>query len=363
MSGRWYELTLIPPTAPGVSPIQFGAVTTSANGTTNIGNTTTQPPAPGVRQWGSNLGGTFDPAAQNIEFDVLTTPYDEPTGSSVVILQGPDLDDLTQAHQFAGYTLTLKAGMKDGLPLSADQGKPGLILQGVVVQGFGNWVGTDMELAFVITAGIAYDYENPGNIVLHWQSGQQLTDALTLTFKTAFPALVPDIQISPSLVLPYTETGMYSSLSELSRSVRAITRPMNIAPNYQGVRIWVHGNKIIARDFTVSSGRSPVQINFNDLIGQPTWIAQDTIQVVTVLRSDVGMGGCILMPKNLPYGPGTITTSPSLQNSYQNFQASFTGSFVVTKVRQIGNSRNSDGQQWVTVIEAIANKYVSEAPL
>ena len=357
MSGRWYELTLTPPVKKEQKSVQVYFPGASSG-----------PPATGVttasggtkKQWGSNLGGIYNPQAQNIEFDAIISPYDEPVGGSSVTIEGVDLADLTQAHQYAGYGLQLKAGMKDGLPLSADQGPPGLILQGTVVQGIGNWVGTEMSLALIIVPGVPYDYKAPGNLVLNWRAGKTLASALTTTFQSAYPSLVPTITISPQLVLGHDEVSFHGSLSELAHTVKRITQPIAVVPGYLGVNISIVGNKIIATDFTQAPARAPVQIGFNDLVGQPSWIAPATIQITTVLRSDVAFGDQILMPQLPAYGPGLVTTSPTLPNAYQNFQPSFSGIFNVSQVRQIGNYRAPEGQQWVTVINAIAVTSVAE---
>ncbi|WP_321899137.1 hypothetical protein [Paraburkholderia heleia] len=129
-----------------------------------------------IRVWESHPNGIFNPAALQIEYDALIGPYGTPTGASTITVHGIPLQDLTQAQQFAGMTLELKAGMKAGLPL-VNPAQAGTILKGLVYQSFGNWEGTDQTLDFVVIAG-AYTNDDPGGFVLNWRAGTQLSDAL-----------------------------------------------------------------------------------------------------------------------------------------------------------------------------------------
>jgi hypothetical protein len=42
---------------------------------------------------------------------------------------------------------------------------------------------------------------------------------------------------------------------------------------------------------------SSIAIQFTDLIGQPTWIEPNTMQVKTVMRADLQVGSIITMPQ------------------------------------------------------------------
>ncbi|EIS0356584.1 hypothetical protein LY020_004973, partial [Salmonella enterica] len=90
----------------------------------------------------------------------------------------------------------------------------------------------------------------------------------------------------------------------------------------------------------------PTQLQFTDLIGQPTWIKYNTVSVPCVMRGDIQVGDYILMPKE---------SRPIIQAaSYSQFrdESAFKGLFQVTLVRLLGNSRQPDANSWVTVLEA-----------
>ena len=85
------------------------------------------------RTYTSHPNNIYDPAALNIEYDALVGPYGTPNGASTVTVYGIPLQDLTQAQQFAGMTLELKAGMRAGLPL-VNPAQAGTILKGTIFQ-------------------------------------------------------------------------------------------------------------------------------------------------------------------------------------------------------------------------------------
>ena len=109
-------------------------------------------------------------------------------GASFVTVEGIGLHDLSEVNNFkptpvGPWTFELYAGMKGGLPLSARQPAPGLLFGGIVLDAFGNWQGTEMNLSFLVTAGI-YAIDKPGNLVLNWQKGQDLSAALATDRKS-----------------------------------------------------------------------------------------------------------------------------------------------------------------------------------
>ncbi|EBJ4819518.1 replication protein [Salmonella enterica] len=72
----------------------------------------------------------------------------------------------------------------------------------------------------------------------------------------------------------------------------------------------------------------------------------DPLSIPCVMRSDIQVGDYIRMPKKL---------RPMIQaSSYSQFRddSAFTGDFLVSSVRLVGNSRQPDANSWVTVIEA-----------
>ncbi|MDR6421270.1 hypothetical protein J2801_003558 [Paraburkholderia phenoliruptrix] len=297
------------------------------------------------RTYTSHPNNIYDPAALNIEYDALIGPYGTPSGASTVTVYGIPLQDLTQAQQFAGMTLELKAGMRAGLPL-VNPAQAGTILQGSIFQSFGNWEGVDQTLDFVVIPG-TYTIDNPGNILLDWTAGMSLADALRQTFSVAYPGFNVAINISDDLVQNHDEPHICGTLDQLAQVVGDITE--GVFDNR--VTIGIQAGQIIVYDKTYKTG--PVQLNFNDFVGQPTWIGSNVIQIKMVSRADLELGQTVRMPDGLQNAPGYIKTSASAYPSSIKYQTTFKNDFIVNRVRQIGNFRSPDAAQWSTIVDCI----------
>lgn len=312
-----------------------------------------------IGKWESHPNGVFDPQAQNIIFDIPIAGYGSPTGAQTITIEGISLTDLQQAKSFAGLQFSLKAGMAQGLPL-ANPLQQGTIAEGVIFQSFGNWEGTEMTLDFVCYPTY-YNFGNPTNIILNWKQGQLLSDALTQTFATALPNIPLEINISPSLVLTNDEIGFYPNFEGLAQHLKDVTKAQG-----HPVIIAYQAGKIMIADDTYNPPSIPV--NFNDLVGQSTWIDVETMQVKTIMRGDITITSQINMPQGITNSPGFIITQPiSLQNvmsgglisvsqlAQAKNQSTFQNSFNVTEMRHLGNYRSPDGAQWVTIMNAVQN--------
>lgn len=298
------------------------------------------------RVWTSYPGGVYDPQALEIEFDMPIMPATDSTAVTIT-LSGISLKDLTQVQQFAGMTLTLKGGMKAGFPL-INPAQAGILVQGEVFQSFGNWEGTEMTLDFVVYPSI-YTIENPGNMVLNWKSGQALGDALRQTLETAYPNTPLSINTSSDLVNSFDSPHYCATIEQLADFVRQYSttnfnNPVTMAFQQGGITV---------NDATYTP--KTVQLDFFDLIGQPTWIEVKKMVMKLVLRGDLTIGSIITMPKGLQNAPGIVTTTSDSLPSSEKYKSSFQGPFTVTALRHIGVFRSSDAGSWATIVQAIAN--------
>jgi hypothetical protein len=312
-----------------------------------------------ARTWSSFPGGQFDPGALNVEFDLLVAPYGTPIGGQSITIEGISIADLMQPQQFApqfvngalqpGMTFVLKGGMGKGLPLT-NPAQQGTLLKGQIWQAFGNWEGIEMTLDFVINPG-GYDSDNPGNFVLNWQAGQPLSTALQNCLSVAYPGVPLAINISPQLVQSATEQHYCGTLEELSQYIQGVTNSQFLGSSYSGVHIAMQGGALSVFDSTWQP--STVQLNFSDLVGQPTWIDVNTLQVKLVMRGDLQIGASVKMPVGLSGQAGQVITSGNSLPSSANYQTTFSGSFLIIEMRHIGNFRSPDGGSWVTVINCV----------
>ena len=325
--------------------------------------TITNPDGSIFRRWASHTKGVFDPAAQNVEFDIITTLYSTPSGAQSFEIEGVALTDLGNASEFAPQyentgaldpskqkTFTLMAGMQKGLPL-ANPLQIGRITRGTIFQSFGNWQGTEMALNLVIVPSV-YSYDNPGNIVLHWKNGTTLESALRNALSIPYPAkdYPLSINISPTFVATADVVHKSASLEDLAQTVQTLTEG-KLSPNDPGVMISLQNGLLNVYDSTYKP--KVIQLSFTDLVGQPTWIASKTIIFKLVMRGDISLGSLVQLPAKMQNAPGMALTSAEAYPSSMKYKTLFNGVFRVNAVRHIGNYRSADGAAWVTVLQCV----------
>lgn len=298
------------------------------------------------------------PSALQVELDIPLKAYATPMGGALVRIWGVSLAEIAQSTQLgptpnADGTLDYKniaiyGGMQKGLPL-ANPAQAGLLVEGSIIQAFGNWLGTDQSLD-IILAPVFGTNTDPKNITFNWLTGTPLADAIRNTLKNAFPKYAePNIQISPNLVLNHDEPGFYNTIEQFAAYVKQVSISI-IGGGYSGVDIFLSNNKFNVFDGTTST--TPKQIAFQDLIGQPTWIGggpsgrSPVMQFKTVMRGDISMGDYIKMPQAF------VTNTAAVSTSLTNLRAAFQGSFFVNEIRHVGNFRQPDGASWVTTFNA-----------
>jgi hypothetical protein len=303
----------------------------------------------------SFVNGQTLPGAWDVEIDITSYNFDEPLGGGYVRVWGISLQEISQAMNLANPSapknITVSAGMQKGLPL-ANPAQSGVIAQGYIIQAFGNWVGTDMTLDLVIAPGTGPvgvgSAKKPANIVLNWKAGTPLSDALKTTLGTAFPGYTMDINIDPSLVRQYDTVSYHNSLIDLSKLVKQVSSDIAKGTNYSGVNINLSQKTISVFD-NVGSGSgktpAPTQINFEDLIGQPTWVEPQTVAVKCVMRADIKVGGLIKLPQTL------VTNTQSSMSALSNQNINFNGNFQVIRSRHNGHYRQADASSWVTDLQ------------
>jgi hypothetical protein len=338
---RYYEIVL---TKPG------GASVANANTLASINTTFTSFP-----------NGKNDPGALNVELDLLTSPLGEPggdVGSSTISVEGIPLALLQQSTMFGlqpppdftpGWNISVKGGMQAGLPL-ANPKQAGLLLTGTVQQSWGNWVGTDMNINFVVVAG-GYTLGNPGNFVFNWQKGTPLSTAILNTLTVAYPGYDVRMFIGSQYSTSQPVVGIYSTLTQFAKFILGLTR----TATSNGVNITnPPGKMIVVADGSVPGG--PIQLAFTDLIGQPKWVQPNIMQFMTVMRADIQVYSLVTMPPGIQNLPGLVTTGFPATPSSLKYQTTFQGPFTVQAVRHIGNFRDPNGQSWASVFNAFPTR-------
>jgi len=326
---RYYLINIARPAAPAAAgrPAVTGAVLQSYRA---------QSPA-----------GLALPNALDVDFDIPVTSFATPMGGGHVRIYGVDLDTLIQASNFNLMNIEVFGGMQRGLPL-AKPAQAGLLMTGTIQQAFGNWVGTDMTLELIYSAGNTLP-EVPINLTIDWKAGGSLADALRATLRAAFPApYTLTINISPRLVLPQDQPGYYATMLQFATFVRNISLGIIRDRGYPGVQISLRGTEFIIQDG--STRTPPKAIMFTDLVGQIVWLSANTISVTTVMRADLQPGDFVELPPNLSFLQ-SLTTAQS--QSQARARDAFAGMFQINNARHTGRFRASSGMSWVTTFQMV----------
>lgn len=279
--------------------------------------------------------------AQNIELNVPVSDFATPMGAAYARVWGISLQEISQANDLRGKNIEIYAGMQKGLPLAKPE-QAGLIVQGVINQAFGNWIGIDQTLDLIITAGTGTQ-DDPKPIIHKWKKGTPLADSIKQTLTTAFPGYTADINISSKLVYQEDDTGYYETVGQYASYLRSVSRSIVGGSTYQGVRVTVKQNKFSVFDGTTE--KEPIEIAFEDMIGQPTWIDPFSIQFKATMRADINVGDFIKFP------PAISTQTPGgapPQGFTMKISSIFQGKFMVVQTQHFGNFRQPDAASWNT---------------
>jgi hypothetical protein len=322
-----------------------GNVTTDSSGIATVTVAARRSPGPPYT-FCSHPNGLLappDPGALNVEFEATVTPEDTPQGGTLVRVHGVGLAMIGQTANLNGQNFQLFAGMGKGLPL-ANPAQAGLVMQGVVYQCYGNWEGTDQSLDLIVNPG----GRRPENgISFNWQPGTTLAQALATTLQQAFPQYTQKINITP-LHPPWgaPQYGGYENLTSFATFIRELTRPLGAAQTdndaYPGVRIALRANAIYVYDAPVRT----IQLNFQDLIGQPTWLSAVSIGFKTVLRADIQPGDLVKFPAGI-FAPYALTSpTAAVPNAPARSKSAFQGDFFINELHYFANFRQPQAESW-----------------
>ena len=325
-----------------------------------------------------NGDGSTNPNALQVEIDLPVVSAHLPFGDALVKIWGVPLSTLSQANNLINKSISVYGGFAKGLPL-ANPAQAGLLAQGYILNAFGNWIDTDQWLALIIRAGdaptgnssITGGTPNPKNLSLVWPQGQTMGTAIKSALTTAYPDFSVNSNISSILVFPESQYGHYPDLTSFAQWANETSKAIIGGTNYPGVSIVPFQKTFNVFDgmggsgssspstsgssaatfpsqagSTTTPGGNSAQINFDDLIGQPSWQNAPLINFKCAMRADLKVGQSVKMPQTL------VTNSAQAQGFLVNQKVAFQGSFFIQSMRHIGNFRQSDAGAWVTVFDA-----------
>jgi hypothetical protein len=295
-----------------------------------------------VKKWSSlNKDGSTNLNALQIEFDLPIAAFDTPqNANSIIKLSGITAEDRSDAVNWSGAKVELFAGMAKGFPL-VDPEQNGVILDGQVLQAFGNWQGEQQTIDIVVMPGATAS--NNYNVV--WKAGQKIEDMIKQVLARTHPSFRVVSKLTKPLVLSRDETGFYYTLTQFAEYCRIVSHSIITDQTYQGVGISIRRDTILIQDGT--SKTAPKDIRFVDLIGQPMWQTIGVIQFKTVMRADLHVNDFVKIPKT------ALKNTPKSMQNFKKDNVNFKGVFQIKSVRHVGNNRQAQADSWVTVFEAI----------
>lgn len=296
----------------------------------------------------SYVNGQSIPGAWQVEFDIPVGPAASPMGGALIRVWGISLAEIAQANDLVNKKIKVFGGMQKGLPL-ANPKQAGLLVEGYVYQAFGNWVNTEQSLDIVVMPGDPPtgpgSYNAPINLVLDWKKGTPMGTAIKNTLSTAFPGFEITVDVSDKLIYQSDQPSFNPTLTTLGQWAKQFSKNIIKDEKYNGVDIVISGKTIKVYDGTKQ--QTAKQIEFVDLIGQPTWIEAPLIQVKTVMRADLAIGQTVKLPKTV------VTNTAAAQTSLvPNQKLTFQGEFMIQQLRHLGSFRQATAEAWVTVFNA-----------
>jgi hypothetical protein len=192
----------------------------------------------------------------------------------------------------------------------------------------------------------------PLNLIHNMMPGMDLSGAIQDTLSKAFPQANINVLISQGIKMGYQDAGMYQSVEQYADYIQKLSQSALGSKGYQGVQLTSYNNTLTALDFTkpVSNG----EINYLDLIGQPTWLDVQTISVKVVLRGGLHVGSYVTLPQTLVNFAGADAMIPGNAPD-QRTHISLPGVYKVAKILHIGDFRNPDGASWSTNYELLTS--------
>jgi hypothetical protein len=318
--------------------------------------------------------------ALGVSFDIPVGFLHAPLVNACFKIYGVSVQEVSQGSNLNGMNIAIYGGMAKGLPL-ANPVQIGPLCRGQIQQAFGNWIDTLQYLEIYIQAGgssstadqvtgsvvsastlpVPTTNDQPANIVFQWKPGQHLTDAVLAALQPAYPQYTIAGTVNENLVWTGTAaTAFFSKLSQFADYIRKATLNLlgGYAPDrtqYMGVVMTLQNNVVTLFDGTAQTKPRPLYVA--DLVGQPGYSQPLQIQVTCVLRGDIKVGDYVTLPLgqlNIQAGAQVGYVPPPPLASVNSANAiAFQGSYLVTTVRHVGDSRDGAGTSWVTTLDVL----------
>jgi len=281
-------------------------------------------------------------SALRVDLDIFQNLFHQTAQNGLLTIHGVSFEDLNQSANFNNARIRISIGMSKGLPF-ANPAQAGEIIDGTILQCFGNWQGTEVNLNFIIV-GLTYVAPNDKvNFSFTWKAGTTLESAIRQSLNTAYPNIQIYGSLSSNLVYNQDQSWQYDNIISFSTYINQTSKQIIKTAGYLGASITSTNQGFLITDGTATT--NTINVNFTDIIGNLTWINISTIQAKLVMRGDLNIMDKIVFPKGSP-----ITNSPATFGQNRNNLA-FQGVFQILNIRHVGNSRQADANSWCSIVD------------
>lgn len=291
------------------------------------------------------LLGDPDPNALKVRLDLSVASFDAAL-AGVVTIWGVDRNTRAKEATLNGKKIEIYAGKKYYNPAGEPNKQTGLIFIGTVQSAYYNHEGTENSLTLFLTAGEPRTSTNAIGFMAEKgdEIGKAANKALNDSgFKSTLFIKKDNIADERLMIVGRNLEIFNNALNDMLKS-----RDLN--PLY----IYPRNREYILTDRIKPYNELPKKIEFNDLIGQPVFNGNYTIQLQTPMRADLCVGDLIRLPAfSDGYGNLSLGNVPYDSAWAKNHGGVFGGNFVISTIRHVGESRNTSGAGWVTAIEAV----------
>lgn len=315
----------------------------------------------------------FDPGALDIQFNITQTNLticDDGNSNASITIRGVDTHTIGQASNLVGQTVCLQAGMGKGLPLS-NPDQVGMILHGTVLSAIGNWEDTELSLTlfaskYVIPPATQSDQGKPDTQKTDQKNTARKkppTDRYQITctkgndlltaIRSALQQANPDYKIIISIdgPIPCLEDmkGTFRSLKELCVGIHGIWKQQTQNQNKKDIFITIRDHEFHVINLDQPPPTAFVEIEFHELIGQPSWNGETEISFTCPLRGKIHVGDIITLkehPQENTYGLIEKKKTGEIPLHVPKNRCLFSGNFRVKSISHTGNFRDKNGKSW-----------------
>lgn len=290
-----------------------------------------------------------NPSAPRLTFSIASFSDALLYAPSVITIYNVSTSMFSNSDIFVGKTLTLTAGLKQGVLTNKAGITPStndLIYFGTVMRCVPNFTGQDTSISFYVVS-FPSKLNKPYEVSLN--QGEQVIAKIE--------SLLSNVLNNPNFTIshePTAESITHQSKETHQLKASSVEEVLNIAKGFNlAGALEMNGIKFYTRDNSPKSAMINFKPQASDFLSQPSWETIVKMSCVFHLRGDLRIFQKIEMPSTLLTNLTPLVSSGSLAGVNYKPRLIFGGTFTITTILHIGDSRSSNAEAWSTTIEAL----------